>query len=196
MKKFYFLIIFFSLVSANVIAQHTGIFQLNNLPVKDTLLSGWKMYAGDNKQFANPSLDDSKWLPIDLTKDIQQYPQLHNAGIIWLRLHLIVDSSLKDQLLAAHIEQYAASEVYLNGVLIQKYGTNSNDQKKVVAYLPSAQPFLINLFRDTQNVIAVRVAYEPGIPYLSYLNNTLPVFNLYINRQQTAFKNYSENEHQ
>jgi signal transduction histidine kinase len=42
----------------------------------------------------------------------------------------------------------------------------------------------------------VRVAYEPGIPYISYLNYYLPVFNLYINDQQTAIDNYSTSEHQ
>ncbi|MEO5943825.1 MAG: ATP-binding protein [Ferruginibacter sp.] len=196
MKQFYFLIIFLSLVSVKVSAQHKEVFQLNNLPAKDTLLTGWTMYAGDSVQFANPYLDDSKWSAIDLTKDISQYPQLHQSGIIWLRLHVSVDSSLKDQVLSAHIEQYTASEVYLNGKLIQKYGTVSNDPKKVSAYLPSPQPFLINLWRDTQNVIAVRAAYEPGIPYISNLNYTLPVFNLYINSFQAAAEKYSVDEHQ
>lgn len=180
----------------NVSAQHKEVFHLNDLPVQETLLTGWKMYAGDSVQFANPSLDDSRWSSIDLTKDITQYPDLRQSGIIWLRLHLSVDSSLKEQVLTSHIAQYTASEVYLNGKLIQKYGTVSNDPKKVSAYLPSAQPFLINLLIDTQNVIAVRVAYEPGIPYISYLNYSLPLFNMYINRYQAAAEKYSADVHQ
>ena len=154
------------------------------------------MYAGDDLRFADPALDDSKWVPIDLTRDIKTYSQFHTSGIIWLRLHVSVDSLLKNELLTAHIEQYTASEVYLNGLLIQKYGIISADPKKVKAWLPSAQPFVINLLQDTQNVISVRVAYQPGIPYISYLGNYLPVFSLYINKERTAFENYSSAEHQ
>ncbi|MEO8117344.1 MAG: hypothetical protein ABI653_06810, partial [Bacteroidota bacterium] len=190
-----FIILFFAF-SASTFGQQPSVFHLDKLSAKDTLLSGWEMFAGDDARFANPSFDDSRWQAIDLSKDISEYPVLEQSGIIWLRLHVSVDSSLKDQILAAHIEQYTASEVYLNGQLIQKYGTISNDPKKVSAYLPSPQPFLINLLRDTQNVIAVRVAYEPGIPYISYLNYTLPIFNLYINSYQAAAEKFSFNEHQ
>jgi hypothetical protein len=177
-------------------AQTTTVFNLNGLSQKDTLLSGWKMFSGDNAEFANTALDDSKWQHIDLTKDIEQYKAFQKTGIMWLRLHLKVDTSLKDQLLAAHIEQYTASEVYLNGKLIQKYGTISKDPKKVSAYLPSAQPFIINLLNGTQNVIAIRVAYQSGIPYISYLNRNLPVFNFYLNSEQAAIQNFSASEHQ
>ncbi|MEO6316778.1 MAG: ATP-binding protein [Chitinophagaceae bacterium] len=187
------LVVFF--ITVNIVAQQQ-VFHLNTLSDRDTLLTGWKMYAGDEPRFADPGLDDSKWLPIDVTKDIQTYRQFHKSGIIWLRLHLSVDTSLKEQLLAAHIEQYTASALYLNGVLIQQYGIIDADPKKVQAWLPSAQPFSINLLKDIQNVIAVRVAYQPGIPYISYLDRYMPVFNLYINREKTAVKNYNDNEHQ
>ena len=196
MKRLLFQIIFVFLFTAIAFAQQTPAFHLNHLSSKDTLVSGWKMYAGDDPQFVSLNLDDSKWQAIDLTKDIQQYPELHKAGIMWLRLHLSVDNSLKDQILAAHIEQYTASEVYLNGKLIQKYGTISSDPKKVSAYLPSTQPFLIDLLKDTENLIAVRVAYQPNIPYISYLNYSLPVFALYISGEKAAFENYSAGEHQ
>ncbi len=188
MRKLCLFILSF-LITATVTAQHP-VFHLNRLPEQDTLVSGWKMYAGDDAHFSDPSLDDSKWLPIDLTKGIQQYPQFHQAGIMWLRLRLTVDSSLKDQLLAAHIVQYTASQVYLNGQLIRQYGIIDADPKKVQAWLPSAQPFLINLLRDQPNTIAVRVAYQPGLPYIAYLGSYLPVFNLYINHQQAAVDNY------
>jgi two-component system NtrC family sensor kinase len=191
-KTYLYIVCYF--ITATVAAQPA--FHLDRLSERDILLTGWKMYAGDDSRFADPALNDSKWLPIDLTKDIETYSQFHKAGIIWLRLHLDVDKSLKDQLLTAHIEQYTASEVYLNGLLIQKYGIINADPKKVKAWLPPAQPFVIKLLQDTQNVIAVRLAYEPGIPYISYLNNYLPVFSLHINKERTAVENYNAGEHQ
>jgi len=196
MKRFYLFVLFTSIITGKVSAQSEGKFLLNRLPEQDTLLTGWKMFVGDDPQFANPSLDDSKWQSIDLNQDITQVLPLKKSGIIWLRLHVEVDSKLNEELLAAHIIQYTASEVYLNGKRVQQYGTVSKDPKKVVAYLPSGQPFIINLLKNTRNVIAVRVAYEPGIPYISYLNNYLPVFNLYINNHTAAAENYSYNEYQ
>ena len=182
-------------LSGTTFGQHP-VFNLNRLSQEDTLLTGWTMFAGDDPQFANPSLDDSKWQPVELNQDIKQVSQLSRSGIIWLRLRVKVDSIFNDELLAAHIVQYTASEVYLNGTLIQKYGAISKDPKLVTAYLPSAQPFIIHLLKDTQNVIAVRVAYQPGIPYISYLNRNLPVFNLYLNREKAAIQNFSVSEHQ
>jgi two-component system NtrC family sensor kinase len=196
MIKRHLYIILLLLFSTTASGQNGSAFQLNHLSIQDTLLTGWKMYAGDDPQFANPFFDDSKWDAIDLSKDIQKYPQLHKAGIIWLRLHITVDSAFAKEQLAIHIVQYTASEVYLNGELLNKYGVVSADPKRVSAYLPSLQPFHVNLKPGADNVFAVRVAYERGIPYTSYITGTLPVFNLYINRQQPALNNYNAKEHQ
>ena len=75
-----FIVLLFAF-SARTFGQPSSIFHLNKLSAQDTLVSGWKMYAGDEARFASPFLDDSKWLPIDLTKDIQQYSQLYNQFI-------------------------------------------------------------------------------------------------------------------
>ena len=194
MKKL--LVLLLLVLTSQFFGQNSAVFHLNNLSQKDTVLTGWKMSSIDNKEFSNPAFDDSKWSPIDLSKDISEYPEFHKAGIIWLRLHLLVDSSLKNELLTAHIEQYAASEVYLNGKLIQKYGTISNNPEKIAAYLPSPQPFPIDFLKSGENVIAVKLGYEPNIPFVNYLNNVLPIFKLYVNEQKTASENYSASEHQ
>ncbi|MEO6850876.1 MAG: ATP-binding protein, partial [Mucilaginibacter sp.] len=96
----------------------------------------------------------------------------------------------------AYIVQYTASEVYLNGELLQKYGVISTDPKKVIAYIPSKLPFNIKLKTNADNVLAVKLAYEPGIPYLSIFYSPLPVFTIYVNNQQAALANYESNQHQ
>src|SRR5689334_9817180 len=126
-------------------AQNGTVFHLDKLSQKDTLLTGWKIFVGDDPAFSNPAFDDSKWQPIDLSKDILEYPQLRRSGIVWLRLHVEVDSTLANQTLTAHIVQYTASEVYLNGEMIAQNGIVSTDPQKVSAYIPSALPFQINL---------------------------------------------------
>jgi len=185
------LYIFLMLVSANAIAQQA--FQLKELPKEETLLTGWKMYAGDDPQFADPFFDDSKWQLVDLKKDVAGFSEFQKAGIIWVRLQLSIDSAVAVNRLAAHIAQYSASEIYLNGKLIKKYGTIDPDPAKTVAYLPSAMPFDVDLVPGKNNVVAARLAYQKNIPYISYLNESLPAFNFYIDSKEDAFKKY-ENE--
>jgi two-component system, NtrC family, sensor kinase len=181
-------------VTTVVSAQSRQVFYLNKLSKQDTLVTGWKFQAGDNPQCAKPSFDDSKWQSTDTREDIQQFSELRKSGIAWIRLHIDVDSAVAKQQLAAYIVQYAASEVYLNGKLIHKYGIVSPDPDKVSAYLPSAMPFNIELKPHTDNVFAIRLAYQPGIPYLSIYYAPLPVFTIYINDQQTALANYDRNQ--
>jgi len=184
------LISFTALASAQ-----TGHFHLNKLSKQDTLVSGWKFHSGDDTSWASPAFDDSKWQPVDASEDIQQFSELRKSGTSWIRLHIDVDASMATQQLAAYIVQYTASEVYLNGKLIQKYGIVSSDPDKVSAYLPSPRPFDIELKPRADNVLAVRLAYQPGIPYLSIFYTALPVFTIYINDQQTALANYDGSQH-
>src|ERR1051326_3989918 len=114
-------------LSLTASGQDESVFHLNKLSQKDTLLSGWKIFVGDDPAFSNPTFNDTNWQTIDLSKDILQYPQLRRSGIVWLRIHVSVDSALADESLAAHIVQYTASEVYLNGELLDRYGVVSED---------------------------------------------------------------------
>ena len=153
------------------------------------------MYPGDDPTFANPTFNDSQWLPVDLNRDIQDFLPLRERGIIWLRLKVNVDSAIAVKQLSAHIVQYTASEVYLNGKLLHRYGTISSDPKKVSAYLPSPQPLPIYL-QPGDNFFAVRLAYEPRLPYISILNGPLHAFDMYINNQKAANANYDAEQRQ
>src|ERR1043166_8004581 len=95
-------------LSLTASGQDESVFHLNKLSQKDTLLTGWKIFVGDDPAFSSPTFDDSKWQAINLSQDIQQYTQLRRSGIVWLRLHVNVDSSLTNQSLVAHIVQYTA----------------------------------------------------------------------------------------
>jgi len=195
MKKA-FLFILFIAVTAMASAQTGRGFHLNKLSKNDTLLNGWVVHTGDNPQWADPNFDDSKWQPANTAGDIESFSALRSSGIAWIRLHIDVDPAVAKQQLAAYIVQYTASEVYLNGVLLHQYGVVSADAAKVVAYLPPQRPFNITLKPGEENILAVRLAYQPGIPYLSIFYNPLPVFTIYVNDQQTAFDNYDGYQHQ
>jgi two-component system NtrC family sensor kinase len=192
MKRLYVFGFLLFIITIKSLAQTRQVFNLNKLSKNDTLVGGWRFHAGDNPQWSQPGFDDGKWQPVDPGQDINRFSALKNAGIGWIRLHIKVDSSVANQQLAAWVSQYTASEVYLNGRQILKYGTVSADQAKVRAYLPSVEPNYINL-NPGDNLVAVRLAYQPNIPHVSYA--PLTAFSLDINSYQAALSNYRNYEH-
>ena len=181
----------FFVIALKAFAQPGDVFNITRLSKQDTLLSGWKFQAGDNPQWAGVGYDDTQWQPIDPGKDVEDFSKLTNGGIGWIRLHIAVDT-LANQQFMAWVSQYSASEIYLNGKLILKYGTVSTDPAKVIAYLPSREPFYIKLIPGKDNLVAVRLAYQPGLPYLSISYTPLPAFSIRINNYQAALTNYRD----
>src|SRR6185312_11454383 len=134
--------------------------------------------------------DDGAWKAADPDIDVAHFDDLKKAGIAWIRIHVYVDSSFKSQSLAATISQYTASEVYLNGVLIREYGKVSADPAAVKGYLTSKEPFVIKFTPGGNNVIAVRLSYQRGVPYVSSLFEPMPAFSLSLNNYPAAVANY------
>jgi two-component system, NtrC family, sensor kinase len=190
MKKVYLLGLLLLFFIPKNFAQTRRVFHLNKLSKNDTLLSGWRFEAGDDQQWKSAAFDDSKWKDVDPGQDIQHFDELKNAGIAWVRVHILVDSSLAGKTLAVHIAQYTASEIYLDGKLIAKYGNVSADPSKVKGYLTSKEPLVIKLVPGKDNVIAVRLAYQPGLSYISSLFEPIPAFALYVNDYPSALSNY------
>ena len=196
MRKLYFSGFLWLFIVTKAFAQTGQVFNLNKLSKQDTLLSGWKFHTGDNKQWAAPAFDDSKWKATDPGQDITGFSELKKAGIGWIRLHIKVDSSLKKEQLTAWVFQYTASEIYLNGKLIRKYGTIGAEPFNTVAYCPSGDLINLNLQSGVDQVIAVRLGYESGLPYTSPYFMPLPAFSMYVNGLRQAFENSYQNEQQ
>jgi two-component system, NtrC family, sensor kinase len=108
------------------------------LPAEGLLLDrGWKYMPGDQPEWADPGWDDSNWESIDPTLDIHDLPALWQHEIVWLRLHFSLDSLLLNEPLALLIQQTGATEIYLNGTLIGKYGQfRSHDSRSELHLLP------------------------------------------------------------
>ena len=133
MKKLLTLIVLIS-IHLSSLAQNE-VFRIDSIPTKGILLDkGWKWHAGDNPDFAKPDFDDSKWESIDPTKDPDELPQLKKAGIGWFRIHLNVDSSLKNTILSLYTYQGIATEFYQNGIFIGNFGKVSQNPNEVQAF--------------------------------------------------------------
>ncbi len=145
--KSFGLILQFIFLCCTCFSQDTEIIHIDSLPAEGFLLDkGWKFQPGDNPDYANADYDDSKWQSINPTVDIRDsLPQIPSSGIVWFRLHFAIDSNIVQKPLALIVHQSGASEIYLNGHLIQRYGILNSDEGRVRAYDPLGSPFSLPL---------------------------------------------------
>ena len=117
----------------------------------------WKYLPDDEPRFADPQFDDRAWETLNGTAiTLDSIPQSGWRGSGWFRLRLQVDPALIHQPLALVLVHYGASEVYLNGKLIERFGTVGATPETEVEYNPNTVPLAIVLDGRSEHVIAVR----------------------------------------
>ncbi|WP_162056423.1 hypothetical protein [Pontibacter pamirensis] len=161
---------------------------LKHLPQDGVLLDrGWKLQAGDNPEWAGHNYDDSGWQAVDPTKEIKVLPTLWQHSIVWFRLHLCLDSVLRQQSLVLVGGQAGASEIYLNGRLIKQLGVVSPNPEKVQALtLPYGQVIVLPLGSGSEQVLAVRFALQKDLPYFQFGNVFAPALSFRLNETNAA----------
>ena len=132
----------------------------------------WKYSPQDDPRFADPQFDDRAWETLHgtaITLDgISQsgwpqsgwpksgWPKSGWQGLGWFRLRLQVDPALANQPLALVMVHYGASEIYLDGKLIERFGTVGTTPESEVEYNPNTVPLGIVLDGRSEHVLAVR----------------------------------------
>jgi hypothetical protein len=191
MKRLLFLLAFFLSVQITTAQSSLATLHIQQIPEEGVLLDkGWKFKSGDNPDFANADYDDSKWQSINPTLDIRDLPESTKSGICWLRLHVVVDSSLLREQLALIITQSVASEIYLNGRLLYKFGTVSANPIEIKAYDPSGMHFSFPFDKNAQQLLAVRYALQSNVLYTTAFLNENPLLNIHINKTYVAVKQW------
>ncbi len=148
----------------------TSSIQINHLPAGGLLFDqGWRMHTGDNPAWASPRFDDRQWPHIDVNpnRSPNHMPQIPRSGIGWLRLRFRLGDSLRVQPLTLSIDQRLASEVYLNGRLLGRYGTVSDQPGAVRPYGDNPEPIAVRFDQSGEQVLAVRFAVWPPITHFS-----------------------------
>ncbi len=193
MKIFYciFLVIFSSFDNCFSQDSSAYVFHLNKLPPEGVLLDkGWKFQTGDNPDYAKSEYDDEAWQSINPTLDIHDLTQIPKSGICWFRLHLSIDSNLLKNQLALIINQSGASEIYLNGRLIHRFGIISINPKEIKAYDPFKKPVLFTISKDKLQLLAARFAQQPNVLYTKAVGRQNPALKIWVNGLDTSIDQY------
>ncbi len=158
-----FLLLFILLVPFLAGAQqraHVVRLTRDSIQYQYTLNEDWRFHIGDSAAMAAPGYDDSKWEVVNPALTMRDNPKKESEkfnGVCWLRLHIVVDSTLTGEPLALKMAHFGASEVYLDGKLVMSFGTIS-DSAHCYYVDPLSIPFAINIPTAGEHVLAVKYA--------------------------------------
>ncbi|MBO0935635.1 histidine kinase [Fibrella sp. HMF5335] len=95
---------------------------------------------------------------------MQRKPLAGNIG--WLRLRISIDSSLVGKQLYFNVDQAGASELYLDGRLLRRFGSVSANASRQVDYSPTRFEWYPLTTKPGPHVLAVRWAYHKPAWYV------------------------------
>ncbi len=188
LRPFAFLLFFPFFLSA----QNSPVFRIDSLPQNGiTLKSGWKFKVGDNLEYASPNYMDTAWQPINSYTDISYLPQLpKNGEIFWLRLPIILDSTIREPLFMM-IDQVGASEMYLDGQLIYQFGILSQNPQDIKGFSPHLKPYILPLKPNKVQTLAIRYAIQPQVRYsffMGYANRLCRIVVANLDKTMNAYR--------
>ncbi|MEO5582330.1 MAG: ATP-binding protein [Saprospiraceae bacterium] len=188
MKYFVFIVYYFLLVDP-ALSQDTV--KLENLGLREFKLDkGWKFHEGDNPEWANSDFEDQSWKPINPLLQLHILPQVRKAGIGWFKLKLKVDSSFRNENMVMVISTVGASEIYLNGDLIQRFGTVSPEYKLERTRFLFYHPFSLRLGTQPMQDLAVRYSFNKKNLYTN-INGAPPCLELILKENSKAFTDFT-----
>lgn len=177
------------LISIPLLSQSSGpgipLLRKDSLP--NELVEKWRYFAGDSARMSSKDYNDSKWYQ---TKSSLRYSFMNKPnfnGISWLRYHFRVDSSLVKRPLAIAVKHLGASEIYLDGVLIVRYGKIS-DSAKCTYFDPQELPQVVTINDTGEHVLAVRYANYQARRNQDFYNNSFAGFNIVIGTAESLIE--------
>ncbi|MEO6882847.1 MAG: SpoIIE family protein phosphatase [Bacteroidia bacterium] len=125
----------------------------------------WKYASGDDTTWARTNFDDSKWdTTVSTEIDLSKLKQNIFTGACWFRLHVLVDSSLRNKSMTLFfIPTHGAADVYVDGKLIfsiGKFSTHS-EEEETASMLPHSIVFNSNPY----HTIAIRYSNYAQLNY-------------------------------
>jgi hypothetical protein len=120
---------------------------------------GWVFTPGDNPAWADPNFDDSAWQRVPDPNFPSGMPA-NWTHIGWFRLRVDVAQDLAERKLRLQMRHLGASEVFLDGQLVQAFGVIGPSPGQVTPPDLKAPAPAVRL-TEGRHILAVRYAYDP-----------------------------------
>ncbi|MGH9942969.1 MAG: SpoIIE family protein phosphatase [Pyrinomonadaceae bacterium] len=160
--------------------------------------SAWAYRLGDDPAWAADDFDDSAWATEGFDELVFQ-TRTSPAGDVWdgaawFRLRLQVDDALVNRPLALRVRHWGASEIYLDGKLLRRFGVIG--AARDVEENPRALPMPFVFTEGGEHTIAIRYSYKAARDTSSGMGRWLmhahlpPGFSAFIQPAEVAAANY------
>jgi len=116
----------------------------------------WRFHSGDNMEWAARNFDDSAWDTIYTRLSLSDSLLDFWHGVGWFRKYFKIDSSLQNKTLGLIYSQQGASEIYLNGDLVHKFGKVDTTIDGEEVYDPYGTPIILRLDDNPVYTLAIR----------------------------------------
>lgn len=124
-------------VSATTYPSEDPVVLVGSLEERVQLQEGWRYHPGDDLAWAAPSFDDSAWPLASSILPRAGEPPGGWPGIGWFRRRLELAPGMPVTAVALRPMQAGASEIYLDGRLVARFGTVSSDPEVEVPVYPN-----------------------------------------------------------
>ena len=159
----------------------------------------WRYHVGDDAAWAARDFDDEAWERIDNVElNAKVLAGRGWNGTAWFRLRVTVDESLAAQPLALRVWHWGASEIYLDGKLLQRFGQiEANDEKE---FNPRGMPVPFVFGSGGVHTFAVRHSFKAasdpskGMGRWLTRGRFLPGFNGFLQPASAAIASYGQQE--
>jgi len=185
-RKSFFTILVFILFLSGLKGQCD--FRIDSVAGIVTLDSCWVYHPGDDTLWADPLFDDTGWDTISTRMNLMKIGEGVFDSIAWFRLHLVIDNSLRNRTFALNINQQGASEVYLNGSLVKRFGVFSITKAGEDVTDPKVIPGLITFGDSVRYVLAVRYSNHEAQKNFHRFRETDAGFELSVREHDLAME--------
>jgi len=136
----------------------------DSLKVNSIDLTGtWRYHPGDDSIWASNNYDDSDWDTLNCFMSLESMPSGKWTGIGWFRKIFVIDSILLNKPIGININHFGASEIYLNGNLVHKFGKVSDSIEDEEIYNPFRSPVVLSLDTNITNLISIRYSNHSAV---------------------------------
>lgn len=121
---------------------------------------GWLFKEGDDSSWRDKEINTAEWRRLRPTELSAKHADKRGRVEGWLRLKFRLDENLANIPLAVERGGWAATDVYLDGKLLARFGNTGEDYQTYKEYNPIDKPSLpvnLNLSTGTEHVLAMHL---------------------------------------